>query len=130
MFIAILNKPWTPQSSSCTATYHPSRKLSKLDKPGHCWRSRHELISDVLLWTPTHGRVKAGQPARTYIQQLCEDVGCSPGDLLEAMNDREGWRERVKDIRADGMTRWWWFKVIGNLDKLSLKENRELRKLK
>ena len=23
----------TPQSSSCTATYHPSRKLSKLDKP-------------------------------------------------------------------------------------------------
>ena len=23
----------TPQSSDCTATYHPSRKLSKLDKP-------------------------------------------------------------------------------------------------
>ena len=22
-----------PQSSSCTATYHPSRKLSKLDEP-------------------------------------------------------------------------------------------------
>ena len=27
---------------------------------GHCWRSRHELISDVLLWTPTYGRAKAG----------------------------------------------------------------------
>ena len=26
---------------------------------GHCWRSRDELISDVLLWTPTHGREKA-----------------------------------------------------------------------
>ena len=26
---------------------------------GHCWRSRDELISDVLLWTPTHGRSKA-----------------------------------------------------------------------
>ena len=37
---------------------------------GHCWRSRDELISDVLLWTPTHGRAKAGRPARTYIQQL------------------------------------------------------------
>ena len=23
---------------------------------GHCWRSRDELISDVLLWTPTYGR--------------------------------------------------------------------------
>ena len=26
-------KTATPQSSSCTATYHPSRKLSKLDEP-------------------------------------------------------------------------------------------------
>ena len=38
---------------------------------GHGWRSRDELISDVLLWTPSHGRAKAGWPARTYIQQLC-----------------------------------------------------------
>ena len=30
-------------------------------------------LSDVLLWTPTYGRAKAGRPARTYIQQLCED---------------------------------------------------------
>ena len=62
---------------------------------GHCWRSRDELISDVLLWTPTYGRAKAGRPARTYIQQLCEDTGCSPEDLPEAMNDREKWRERA-----------------------------------
>ena len=67
---------------------------------GHCWRSRDELISDVLLWTPTHGRAKAGRPARTYIQQLCEDTGCCPEDLPRAMNDREEWRERVRDIRA------------------------------
>ena len=25
---------------------------------GHCWRSRDELISDVLLWTPTYGQQK------------------------------------------------------------------------
>ena len=37
---------------------------------GHDWRSRDELISDVLLWTPTYGRAKAGRPAGTYIQQL------------------------------------------------------------
>ena len=57
----------------------------------HCWRSRDELISDVLLWTPTYGRAKAGRPARTYIQQLCEDTGCSPEDLPEAMNNWEMW---------------------------------------
>ena len=75
---------------------------------GHCWRSRDELISDVLLWIPTYGRAKAGQPARTYIQQLGEDTECSPEDLPEAMNDREKWRGRVRDIHACGMT-WWWY---------------------
>ena len=74
---------------------------------GHRWRRRDELISDVLQCTPTYGRAKAGRPARTYIQQLCEDTGCSPEDLPEAMNDREKWRERVRDIRASGTTRWW-----------------------
>ena len=70
----------------------------------HCWRSKDELVSDVLLWTPTYGQAKAGRPARTYIQQLCEDTGCNPEDLPEAMNDREKWRERVRDIRAGGAT--------------------------
>ena len=61
---------------------------------GHCWRSRDELISDVLLWTPSYGRVKAGRPTRTYIQQFSEDKGCSPQDLPGAMNDREGGERR------------------------------------
>ena len=76
---------------------------------GHCWRSKDELVSDVLLWTPTYGQGKAGRPARTYIQQLCEDTGCNPEDLPEAINDREKWREMVKDIRAGGTTWWWWW---------------------
>ena len=61
---------------------------------------------------PTHGRAKAGRPARMYIQQLCEDTECCPEDLLEAMNDREKWRERVSDIRATSMTWWWWYIYI------------------
>ena len=56
---------------------------------GHCWRSRD--VSDVFLWTLSHGRAKAGRPAQTYIQQLCVDMGRSPEDLPEAMNNREGW---------------------------------------
>ena len=76
---------------------------------GHCWRSKDELISNILLWTPSYGRAKARRPARTDIQQLCADTGCSPEDLLEAMDDREGWRERVRDIPADAATWWWWW---------------------
>ena len=77
-----------------------SNQVRRTRHAGHCWRSRDELIRDVLLWIPTHGRAKAGRPARTYIQQLCEDTGCCPEDLPRAMNDREEWRERVRDIRA------------------------------
>ena len=82
----------------------------------HCWRSRDELISDVLLWTPTYGRAKAGRLAQTYIQQLCEDTGCSPEDRPEAINNRKKWWERVRDIRASGTTRWWWYIYINCSD--------------
>ena len=58
---------------------------------------------------PTYGQAKAGRPARTYIHQLCEDTGCDPEDLPEVMNDREKWRERIRDIRASGTTWWWWW---------------------
>ena len=70
---------------------------------------RHSFAFVTILWTPTYGQAKAGRPARTYIQQLCEDTGCNPEDLSEAMNDREKWREMVKDIRTGGMTWWWWY---------------------
>ena len=93
----------TPKYTNCTATYLISRKLFKLDEPD----MQDELISDVLLWTPTHGHAKAGRPAGTYIPQLCEDTGCCPEDLPEAMNDREKWQGRVRDIRATS-TKWWW----------------------
>ena len=73
---------------------------------GHCWRSKDEIVSDVLLWTPAYGQSKAGRPARTFIQQLCDDTGCNPEDLPKAMNDRETWRERVRDIRT---SRTWWY---------------------
>ena len=76
---------------------------------GHCWRSKDEIVSDVLRWTPAYGQSKAGRPARTYVQQLCDDTGCNPEDLPKAMNDRETRRERVRDIRASRTSWWWWF---------------------
>ena len=102
---AILNKSWQQHPTRHQLYGHlpPITKTIQVRRTrhaGHCWRSRDELIRDVLLWIPTHGRAKAGRPARTYIQQLCEDTGCCPEDLPRAMNDREEWRERVRDIRA------------------------------
>ena len=112
MLRAILNKSWRQHPIKHLLYGHlsPIKKTIQIRRTRHarhCWRSRDGLIRDVLLWTPTYGRAKAVQPARTYIQQLCEDTGCSPEDLPEAMNDREKWRERVRDICAGGTT-WWW----------------------
>ena len=114
MLRAILNKSWRQHPTRHQLYGHlpPITKTIQVRRTrhgGHCWRSRDELISDVLLWTPTHGRAKTGRQARTYIQQLCKDTGCCPEDLPEATNDREKWRERVRDIRATSTTWWWWW---------------------
>ena len=111
---AILNKSWRqqPTRQQLYGYLPPITKTIQVRQTrhtGHCWRSRDELISDVLRWTPTYGQAKAGRPARTYIQQLCEDTRCSPEDLPEAMNDREKWWERVRDIPASDTTWWWWY---------------------
>ena len=109
MLRAILNKSWRqhPTRHQLYGRLPPVTKTIQARQTrhaGHCWRSKDKLISDVLLWTPVYGQAKTGRPARTYIQQLCEDTGCSPENLPEAMNDREKWRERVRDIRASGRT--------------------------
>ena len=109
MMRAILNKYWRQHPTRHQLYGHlplitKTIQVKRTRHAGHCWRSRDELICVVLLWTPTYGRAKAGRPARTYIQQLCKDTGCSPEDLPEAMNDREKWRERVRDIRTSGTT--------------------------
>ena len=106
MLQAILNKSWRhhPIRHQLYGHLPPITKtiqVRRIRHAGHCWRSRDELISDVLLWTPTHGRAKAGQ---TYIQQLCDDSGCCPEDTPRAMNDRKKWRERVRDICATSTT--------------------------
>ena len=96
MLQAMLNKSWRQHPTKHRLYGHltPITKIIQVRLTRHArhsWRSRDELISDVLLWTPTYGRANVGRPARTNIQQLCEDTGCSHEDLPEAMNaTREG----------------------------------------
>ena len=71
MLRAILNKSWSfhPTKQQLYGHLPPITKTTKIRRTRHaehCWRSRDELRSDVLQWTPSHGRAKAGRPARTY----------------------------------------------------------------
>ena len=91
MLRAILNKFWRKHPTKQKVYEHlplitKTIKIRRNRYAGHWWRSRDELKSDVLLWTPSYGRVKAGRPARTYVQEFCADMGCSPKDLPEAMD--------------------------------------------
>ena len=66
---------------------------------GHCWRSKDELISDVLLWTPAYGRAKAGRPARTYSSYArIRDIALKTC-------------QRRWTIGRSG-ERWWWILLI------------------
>ena len=105
MLRAILNKSWRqhPTKQQLYAHLPPITKTIQVrwtKYAGHCWRSRGELIRDLLMRTPSHGRAKAGRPATTYMQQLCVDTGCSLENLPEAKDDREGWRERISLLMA------------------------------
>ena len=69
MLRAILNKSWQQHPTKYQLYGHlpPITKTIQARRTrhaGHCSRSRDELISDVLQWTPTYGRAKAGRPAR------------------------------------------------------------------
>ena len=116
MLRAILNKSWGqhPTKQQLYGLLHITKtiKVRQTRHAEHCRRSRNELISNVFLRTPSHGRAKAGRPASTYIPQLCGDTGCSPENIPEPMDDRVLWRERVRDIRAKGSIGWWWNNVI------------------
>ena len=121
MLRAILNKSWQQHPTRRQLYGHlpPITKTIQARRTRHAehsWRNKDEIVSDVLLWTPAYGQSKAGRPARTYIQQLYDDTGCNPEDLPEAMNDRETWRERVRDICASRTT-WWWYIQYNTLGK-------------
>ena len=93
------------------ATYHPSRKLSKLNEPElEKWGRAHKCCTPV---DPIHMDEQRQDDQLELTYSSCVDTGCSPEDLPEALDNREGWRERFMDICADSATWWWrWWKHV------------------
>ena len=96
---ALLNKSWKdPTKQMLYGHLPPITKIIQIRwarRAGHCWKRRNKLISNSLLSTPTHGHASVGQPGKTYIHQLCADIGCSLEDLS---GDRD--QERIKEFHA------------------------------
>ena len=80
--------------------------------------------------TPMNARIwpsKSRTTSSNIHTEAMWGTGCSPEDLLEAMNGREKWQERVGDIRAGGTTWWWW--CIGKSSDFAVQTNMELMNL-
>ena len=100
MLHAVLNKFWL-QNPTKQQLYNNLLLISQIIQikrtrhTGHCWKCTNEHISDVLLWTPAYGRNSDGRPVRIYLHQLRADTRCNLEDLPGAMNDKDGWWERM-----------------------------------
>ena len=78
-----------------------SIRMKRLRFAGHCWRSKYELASDMILSQPQHGNRSRGRPSKTYIYQMRDDTDLLTIDEIKtAMYDREGWKKYVMDYRA------------------------------
>ena len=94
MLRAILNNSWRQQPTKLQLYGH----LSPITKTiqvrlsrhvGHCWRSKGELISDILLWTPSHWRARqedkqepiynSSVPIQTYKKPWTKEKGGGRG---------------------------------------------------
>ena len=105
MLRAVLNKSWN-QHPTKEELYGNIPVISEIVRErrtkyaGHCYRSKDELVGDLLLWIPNHGHSGIGRPRRTCIDQLSNDVGMPVDDLKPSVEDRDVWRERVRLVRA------------------------------
>ena len=110
MLRAILNKSWRqhPTKHQLYGLLPPTTKTIKVrwtKHAGHCWRSRDELISDVLLWTPYMAEKKQGdQLEPTYGSSVrIQDVAlrtCQKRWKIGRLGERES---GISLLAA----RWW-----------------------
>ena len=90
----ILNKCWKQNSTKQQLYGHlplifKTIQIRQTRFAVHCRRNKKELISDVLLWTPSQGRAGVGRTDIIYLLQLCMSSSCILEDLPNVMDDRD-----------------------------------------
>ena len=110
MLRVILNKSWRQHPTKHQLYGHlphitKTIQVRRNRHAGHCWRSKDELISDVLLWTLHMAEQKQdGQFELTYSSFVrIRDVDLKTCQKRGTIG-RSGERERVRYILAGGTT--------------------------
>ena len=104
MLRAVTNKSWryhltNEQLYGNIPKISKSIRIQRMTFAGHCWRSKYEVASDLILWQPQNGNRSRGRPAKTCIDQLRDDTDLLTTDEIKtAMNDREGWKKYTSSL--------------------------------
>ena len=104
------------QNNRCTATYNLSRKLSNLYEPDMqdtAGEIRTSLFAIYSCWLLPMDKQREDDQLEPIYNSSVPILDVALEDLSRAMNDRDGWREKVREIRAGSAT-WWWllYKLI------------------
>ena len=75
-----------------------SQLKSHLRFSGHYWRSKNEVVSDLVWWELKHGKRSIRRQACTFVDLLEADTGVPRDYLPAAMDDRVGWRKRATGV--------------------------------
>ena len=59
---------------------------------GHCLRRDDEVVSDLVIWEPTHGTRRRGRPPESYIRNLERETGIPASEMRVTMMNRAVWR--------------------------------------
>ena len=104
-FEHILEAPPTKTAYVQPLTSHLTNSLRRSRHSVYCWRRKHEHISEVSLWTPTHWRTSVGRSARTCTYTVRTMDAVSKTYLERFLT---GERERGGELRAVCETWWCW----------------------
>ena len=70
-------------------------KARRIQFAGHCFRAENEIISSLLLWTPSN---QSRSRTLSYADIIARDANIDRQDLETVMRDRDVWRKRVNSI--------------------------------
>ena len=125
---AILNKSWQQHPTRHQLYGHlpPITKTIQVRRTrhaGHCWRSRDELIRDVLLWIPTHRTTSSNvHSAAVRIQVVV--LKTYLGRWTIGRSGERGSGISVLPARYDHGWWWWWWRLKRQNRKYLCQRNR------
>ena len=119
MLCTVLNKSWKQHfiKKQLYGHLHPISQTIQVRQTrcGALLKEKGRIHKQLpLMDSSAHGCASVGWSGKNYLHQFCVGTRCNLEDLPEAMDDKDGWWERVRELRVVSATlwRWWWLLLL------------------